>query len=217
MRLNLIILTLFTLFLSCNSTDTTKVSSDTTIIKQQGVTTAKKSKRQLLIEELKRLQEVFASKDKQKIADIFHFPLSDKIVGIYIDDSTFNVQSKQNGNKTTRAMFVRFFPQISESLQINELNHLFRNINVDSLLQEDTLEHEALIKTEPCFHFYSIRIEKDLVTLTVGTNSNEDYKSKTASEDKITENSSEFCEHMLWWVFTFDGKKLQFKEISGAG
>jgi hypothetical protein len=208
MRLTLIILTTLVLLLSCNSSDTNKVSSDTT---------AKKLHRQLLIEELERLKTIIASKDKEKIADIFQFPLSDTTVGIYIDDSTFNAELKESSNNTTRAMFIRFFPQISESLQIDELNQLFKNLKLDNLLYQDTLGHEAYIKTEPCYHSYNIEIEKDLVKLTVGTNANRDYKSKSASEDESPENSSEMCEHVLWWVFRFDGRKLHFEKISGAG
>jgi hypothetical protein len=216
MRLTFIILTVLALLTSCNSADTTKVANDTPTAKQID-TTAIKSKRELLIEELKRLKAILASKDKNKIANIFQFPLFDTAVGIYIDDSTFNAQLEKNGGKTTKAMFLRYFPQISESIQVDQINQLFKRLNLDSLERKDTLEHEDLIKTEPCYQFYNVRVEQDLVTVTVGTNSNKDYKSKLVSEDEIPENSSETCEHMLWWVFRFDGEKLHFKEISGAG
>lgn len=217
MRLTLIYFTALGLLLSCSNADTNKVASDTTSVNQQSDTTAKKSERQLLIEELKRLQTVFASKDKEKIADIFQFPLSDTTVGIYIDDSSFNAQLEKNGGKMTKAMFIRHFSDISESLQTDQINQLLRKINLDRLLQKDTLQNEAIIKTEPCYHYYGVSVDKNLVTLTVGTNSNKDYKSKSVSEDEIPENSSEFCEHVLWWVFRFDGKKLHFKNLSGAG
>jgi hypothetical protein len=65
---------------------------------------------------------------------------------------------------------------IAEKEQINQL---FKKINLDRLLQQDTLEHAAIIKAEPCYHFYGVGIENDLVTLTIGTNSNKDYKSKS--------------------------------------
>jgi hypothetical protein len=217
MRLTLIFLTAFILPISCNYSDTTKVASETVTVNQQTDTTSNKSERQLLIEELKRLQAVFASKDKEKIADIFQFPLSDTTVGIYIDDSTFNAQLEKNGGKTTRAMFIRHFSDISESLQIAQINELFKKIDIDRLLQKDTLQNEVIIKTEPCYHYYDVSVDRNLVTLTVGTNSNRDYKSKSVSEDEIPENSSEFCDDVLWWVFRFDGKKLHFRNISGAG
>ena len=208
-------MTISALVLSCSNTDTTQVTNDTT--HQQSDTTTTKSERQILIEELKRLQTVFASNDKEKIADLFSFPLSNETVGIYIDDSTFNAQLDKNRNKVTRPMFIRFYRDISESLQIEQLNQLFKKLNVDRLSHVDTLEHEAIINSEPCYHYYGVTIEKKLLTLTVGTNSNEDYKSEAVSEDEIPKNSSEFCEHVLWWVFRFDGKKLHLKNISGAG
>ncbi len=217
MRHTFIFLTVFGLLASCNSANTMKIASNTATVIQQSETTASKTERQILIEELKRLQAIFASNDKEKIANLFSFPLSNETIGIYIDDTTFNSQLEKNGNKVTRAMFIRFYRDVSESLQIDQINELFRNLNIENLLNKDTLELEAIIKTEPCYHYWGIKTEKGLVTLTVGTNSNNDYKSKSISEDEIPENDSSICEHVLWWVFKFDGKKLYFENISGAG
>ncbi|HET9056096.1 MAG TPA: hypothetical protein VFN30_04535 [Chitinophagaceae bacterium] len=194
-----------------------KFESNTISERQQTGTTENKTEREKLIEKLKTLQAVFASDNKQKIADIFSFPISNETVGIYIDDSIYNAQYEKNGNRTTRTMFIKHYRGISEILQIDQINQLFKKLNIDNLLHKDTLEYEAIIKTEPCYHFYGIKIDKDRVTLTVGTNSNKDYKSKSVSEDEIPENDSSICEHILWWVFIFDGKQLHFKEISGAG
>ncbi len=205
------------LLTSCNSTEMTKVASETATVIQHSDKSASKTERQLLIEELNQLKATIASNDKERIADIFQFPLSDTTVGIYIDDSTYYAQFEKNGNKTTRTMFVRFFPQVSESLQINELNQLLKNIRLDSLQQKNTLEREVHIKTEPCYKFYYIDVQGNIVTLTTGQSVNENFKSSTASEDEIPENSSEFCESLLWWVFRFDGKRLHFVKQHGAG
>jgi hypothetical protein len=205
------------MLLSCNNSDITKGANNKATENQRSDTSSTKTQRQLLIEELKRLQAVFASKDKNRITDVFPFPLSDSSVSIYIDDSAFDHQYKKNGNMVTKAMFVRFYKPISESLQIDQVKQLFKNLKVDDLQIKDTLEYNAIIKTEPCYHFYGIGIEDNLVTLTLGTNSNENYESKSMSEDETPENSSEFCEHVLWWVFRFDGKKLHLVKIHGAG
>jgi hypothetical protein len=233
MRRNLIIFTALALLLSCNSTDKTKTAIDTASVNQQGDTTGSKTaiqttsvnqqsdttgskiKRHVLIEELKQLKAVLASNDKEKIADIFQFPLSDTTAGIYIDDSSFNLQLEKNGGKTTRAMFIQFFPQVSKSLQIDELYQLFKQVSLDSLLQKDELISNLRISTEPCFKFYSILVQHELVTLSTGSGVNESYQSTSASEDE--ENSSEFCEHILWWVFRFDGERLRFIKQHGAG
>jgi hypothetical protein len=62
-----------------------------------------------------------------------------------------------------------------------------------------------------------LSVDKDHVKLTVGTNSNKDYKDGAISEDESMENDSSICEHLFWWVFRFDGKKLHVENVSGAG
>jgi hypothetical protein len=169
-----------------------------------------------LIEELKRLRQIIASKNKERIADIFEFPLPDSSFSIFIDDSTFNEQYKSNGNKTTKSMFLHSFKEISESIWLDQLNNLFQHINIDSLSYKDTLEHEAYVETEPCFYSYTIEVVKDSVILRMDMRSNQNYESKKPSDDEIPENSSEICEHSFWWNFRFDGKKLRFENIAGA-
>lgn len=217
MKQALIFLIVNGLLLSCNSSDTVKVSNDTITVRPYRDTSKTKTEREILIKELRRLQVVFASDDKEKVAEIFSFPISNETIGIYIDNESFNEQLKKNSNKTTRSMFMGSYRDISEGLQIDQINQLFKRLNIEKLLGQDTIEFEAIIKTEPCYHFYEVKIENGLVTLTVGTNSNRDYKSKSASEDEVPENDSSICEHVLWWTFTFDGKQLHLKEISGAG
>lgn len=217
MRQNVIFLTIFGLLFSCNQSDKKMADRNSATIKQQYDTIATKSGRQIIIEELKRLQAVFESNDKEKIANIFSFPVSNGTIGIHIDNSNFKEQLEKNNNKATRSMFISFYRDISESLQIDQINNLFKQLKIEKLLNQDTIKYEAIIKAEPCYHYYGIKIENNLVTLTVGTNSNKYFKSKSVSEDEIPENDSSICEHVLWWVFTFDGKQLHFKEISGAG
>jgi hypothetical protein len=114
-------------------------------------------------------------------------------------------------------MFISNFSKLSESLQIDHLDQLFKTISIDGLLQKDTLEHEVIIKTQPCYHFYAVNVDKDHVKLSIGTNSNNDYKGGAVSEDEDAENDSSICEHVFWWVLRFDGKKLHVESISGAG
>lgn len=205
------------LLLSCSNVDTAKVLSDSTTVKQQINTPESKAQRQIIIEELKRLQVVVSSKNREQIAGIFEFPISDTTIKIYIDDSSFNAELERNGNRTTKTMFLSFFPQISESLQIEELNQLFKTIRLDSLEQKDILEREVLINTEPCYKYYSVEVQDNIVTLTTGQGVNHNFISSKASKDEVPENSSEFCESVLWWVFKFDGKRLQFIKLHGAG
>ena len=105
-----IILTILVLLNSCNNGEINQVSGIET-----SNTTSNKSERQLLIEELKRLQSVFATYDKEKIAGIFQFPVADTTMAIYTTDSSFNAELKRNGGMVTRAMFTRHFSDISET------------------------------------------------------------------------------------------------------
>jgi len=212
MRRTVIILTTFVILVSCNNSEKTKITSDKQVSEQISDTT----KRQKLIVELQKLRQTITSNEKEKIADIFEFPLSDESFSIYIDDKSFNEQFKSNGNRTTRVMFLQHYEAISESIWLGQLKNLFHNIDIESLDHKDTLEYEAYIKTEPCFYSYKIELNKDIVTLRMNMNSNRNYKSKTLSEDDIPENSSEICEHNFWWIFKFDGNKLHLESISGA-
>ncbi|MBW8361454.1 MAG: hypothetical protein K0M56_04630 [Kaistella sp.] len=213
MRKTVIILTTFVVLVSCNNSEKTNTTSNAPVSELISNTT----KRQKLILELKKLRQTIASSDKEKIADIFEFPLTDESFSIYIDDNSFNEQFNSNGNKTTRTMFLQHYKSISESIWLDQLKNLFHNIAIDSLDHKDTLVYEAYRKTEPCFYSYQIELNKDIVTLRMNMNSNRNYESKTISEEETPENSSEICEHNFWWIFKFDGNKLHLESISGAG
>jgi hypothetical protein len=206
------ILTYFVLFSSCNNAEKSKAANASEVSVQM-IDTAKT---QTLILELKKLFQVILSDDKEQIADIFTFPLSEEMCSIYVDDSLFNEQFKSNGNKITRAMFLRFYDAISESIQLTQVRNLIHNIPLDGLMQNDTLNYQAYNKLEPCFYSYHIEFSGDILTLRMNMNSNESYQSKTLSKYGIPENSSEICEHDFWWIIRFDGKKLHLQNISGA-
>jgi hypothetical protein len=204
------------LLLSCSNGDTTKISNDTAV-KEKTDTTAATILRQKLIEELQRLRTIFSSNDRQKIADVFPFPLPDTTLRVYIDDSTYFEQLEKNGDKTTRAMFLHFFPQLYSSLQIDELNQLFKHISLTGLLQQNALEHEIRVTTEPCYKLYRVEVEQQSVILSIHSYSNENYISSSSPNDDMQENSSEYCESSFWWIFRFDGQKLHFVKIDAAG
>ena len=173
--------------------------------------------RQRLIDELNRLKSILSTNEAKQISVIFDLPKSNDSIGIYIDNDSFDMELAKNKNVITESIFIDFFPNISEDLQIGRISVLFQNIDVQQLLQKDLIENVNDIQTEPCQQFYNIKIVQDMVTLSVGTRSNKFYKKKSISEEEIPENSSEFCESILWWTFYFDGQILTLKNISGAG
>ena len=143
------------IILSCKNSSSTKETNDTAIAKKVEPV-AGKIDRPTLIAEIKRLKEVFSSKDREKIATLFDFPIYDSTASIYVDDENYYKEWKENGDKTTREMFNRYFPQIYESLQIKDINFLFKDIQLDSLQIKDTLETDSYQKSQPCFKSYQI-------------------------------------------------------------
>src|SRR4051794_21694379 len=95
-----IILTALVMFFARNNSDINKVTGNAQAAEQHTDTAQNKPGRQILIEELKKLKQTIASNNKEKIADIFEFPISDTAFGIYVDDSIYNEQFRSNGNKT---------------------------------------------------------------------------------------------------------------------
>ena len=216
MRLILIVSLASAIMFSCTSSDTTKIATDSPGIQKQVETTVSTFGRQVLIEELKRLRTIFISDDKEKIAGVFQFPVPDTTLALFIEDSGFNEELRKNGDKLTKDMFLRFYPQVYENLQIGELKQLFKNLQPDSLLRKDGLEYKVIKREEPCYKFYIVEAANDHVTLSVGSAVNDIYRGDSLDGD-LEENSSEYCEHVLWWVFGFDGKRLKVIKIYGAG
>jgi hypothetical protein len=217
MKCKIVIISFLGLLVSCSNAEHNKSRNDTITVTEHSDVEYSTDQRLIIIQELEKLRNLLLSGDKQKIATIFQFPLADTTVGIYLEDSAYNSEFTANGNMTTESMFLRFFPQISASLQLQELNELFRVFRLEDLQQKDTLRRDVKVKAEPCFKFYGIEIQGNQVTLTTGQGVNDTFKSQKSMDDDIPENSSEFCESVTWWIFQFNGRELRFVKQTGAG
>ncbi len=213
MRQLLLYLTILITIVACNTSDNRNIKVEN----DPQLKVIPKNSRNILIEELKKLREIIVSTNKEKISEIFTFPISDKSLNIFLEDSIFNEQLKANDNKITKQMFLSHYKQISENIWLDQLTNLLQRIPIDSLLYKDTLELDGYNKKEPCYMSYRIEIIKDSVVLRMDMYSNKSYVTKNLSQEDIPENSSEFCEHSFWWNFYFDGTKLHLKNIEGAG
>lgn len=200
---------------SCVDFNETSKTTNTNAQKQTD-SVQTKSDRQFLVVELKKLQSVFATGNKERIADLFEFPVTTQTLSVYPDDSAFNSKLQQTGDRITREMFIQFYSEIANRLWIDETKAAIGGLSIDKLLQQDTLRYAAPNKNEPCFFFCEFSIDSQ-VTLIVGTDSNEDFVSKSTSEYVPAENSSEVCEHALSWIFRFDGKRLRLEQVVAAG
>ncbi|HNP23199.1 MAG TPA: hypothetical protein PKM63_02320 [Panacibacter sp.] len=214
MRQTFFVFTVLIVLVACNNVGSANPAKETHARDPHWDTA--KSARQNLVEELKKLQQVIASGDKEKIADIFPFPLSGTAFGIYINDSAYDVQFNASGNNTTKAMFLQYYNKIADAILVDQVNNLFQHLSMDSLLYKDNLKYDDYNKMEPCFYSYKIEVAKDEVILRMDMNSNSNYQSKKLSVDDLPENSSEICEHNFWWVLRFEGNTLRLASISGA-
>jgi len=210
------ILIVLGLFISCNNIHSNENFSDSLSVRQNPGVSTKASERQLLIKLLKNIQAVFASNDKEKIAQTFNFPLADTTFSFYIDDSTFQTEYKRNDNRTTKAMFIKYFSKISHNIEFDQLNQLFKQVNLDKLTQKDTLEKELRNNKEKCYKFYHVFVDKDLVTLEFGSNTNNNF-ADNSKKPKDDESFGDECEFSSIWLFHFDGKQLQFIKQMAAG
>jgi hypothetical protein len=173
------------------------------------------ARKQQLVQEVNKLKIILASGDSNKIADLFPFPLADSVMPVYTDDSAYNRDYKKNGDRVTRDMFLKYYPIISQRLQVDKMNELFKYIKTELLLRNYKLGYDIKTKKEPCYPYYNIEVDSsNMVTFTTGTNSNPDYKGSTAAAD---EDVSDGCEYAVFWTFMFDGRKLVFVRETAAG
>lgn len=169
-----------------------------------------------MIQELKRIKAAFASRDKERIADIFPFPIPDSVMGTIEYDSTALKEFNEKGGRTTREMFIKYFDENYKYLQMEQINELFKYLDIDKLNHADTLTHEVRSKKEPCYKYYEIHVSEDAVTFIFGTNGNSEYvdPEKKSNDD---ETIGDECEFASFWTFKFDGKKLHFDHQTSAG
>jgi hypothetical protein len=168
-------------------------------------------RREKLIAALEELSATFASRDPQRLASLFPFPVPDTVLQFYTDDQHFAEAMDQSKGLLTRQIFLDHFSAISESMMIPELDSLFRILPPAGLATTDTLEKTFLVRENPCARYYRMAVEGETIVLVTGIAANEQYQGDNA------EGGSEACESASVWVFYFDGEKLRLKQQGIAG
>jgi hypothetical protein len=170
--------------------------------------------RTALIKELKKLHSTVVSGDKHRIAGLFSFPLPDSVANFFMDDSVYRQEVEKHTEGLPESVFLNYFDKIAAlNMDLEEFNKVFTYLDVNKLQHTDSLRYNAIVKTEPCYRYYSLQIENDsLVDVVYGINSNSDYVRKKEDEDE----SDGACEHTTFWYFAFDGKKLRLTKQGGA-
>ena len=175
--------------------------------------TASRPTRQTLIAQLAQLRDRINSKDKQKIGELFQFPIPDSLISIGGMNALLD-SSLRAGDALSRELYDRYFDStIAKVWNIDEFSKLFRYLDIKRLSGKDSLYHQTVIATEPCYRYYEAVIEGDsVVHITYGITDNRNYTGKKTEDE---ENAS--CDYATFWEFIFDGKKLMLIRQSAAG
>ena len=171
--------------------------------------------RAALVGSLKKLGKAFKEKNAAGVEAYFRFPLADSTIDLYVDDSSFEKEREYSGGTISRQMFHRFFTQIWNDMQLEQLGFLFQHIDPSRLAATNQITYRDIRPGQPCYAFYEVSLLGDEVTLTFGTNTNDDYQAQ--AKDGGEEQSGDECEFASIWYMKFDGQHLYFVRQASAG
>ncbi|MCZ4224045.1 hypothetical protein [Pedobacter rhodius] len=195
------------IFMACSNPkkpqDTTKVAKEQST---EGLTDKEK-----LIAELNRFKLAVQTKDKNEITGFFIFPVADSALTVYDMGDEFDKQKVENGNAITKKMFIDNFNSLYSYLDFDEFSNLFRYLKINEITTRNSLSYEHKPKNEGCYYTYHIDVKNTEVTISYGTNTNDEYFKKHSDEAEVC------SEYLSIWVFDWNGKKLVFKKQMVAG
>lgn len=192
--------------ISCNNAGTDKQADGADSTQNEEAP----SPRRALVDAVNELKATLQSNDKNRVAELFEFPIADTIMGVYLDDSVFMKIYRSSGDRLTKPVFLKYYDTISRVTNLADIIELFEHIPVDSLLYKDEFEKVIVNKKEPCALVYGIMVEGESVTFRFGTIRNINY-------DSPNEDETDGCEYSSMWMFRFDGKKLRYERTAVAG
>ena len=167
-----------------------------------------------IIESLKDLHSVLASKDKNAIAAIFSFPLPEEDAELSANDPALANKIKQNNGRISKDIFLDYFETFYHSLNMARIINVLEEADTDSLLYTNQVTKEITNNLLPCTSYYTVELDKESVTLEFGTNTNSEY---AAGNSSSADSDVDGCEYMTRWLLKFDGEKLAFNKQVSAG
>lgn len=175
--------------------------------------------RPTLIAALKAMGRALRSGDRRQVEGIFSFPIPDSVAHFYLDDTTFRGERDRDSG-VTEELFARYYEGIGKAVDLGEFGEVFRELNMDKLAKTNGLEIRADTVTEPCTRKYRVEVEDDsLVRISYGVSSvNGDYQpaSKKDSVDHSDDYGEGACEHLTFWNFVWDGRRLRLLRQDAA-
>jgi hypothetical protein len=177
-----------------------------------------------LIAQLKAIHRLLATGDKRVIARVLSLPAPFENGYSYFSDTVLDNEMLNNSRKMTAGMFLRHFAGIDGQLRFDEYNRVFAVLNVDSLMKTDLLEKLDCTANLECFRYYDIEVEDSMVYVRYGVKGyNPDYKPekidsaavkadtaviKDDGDDDSNGLDDTTCNHLISWIYRFDGKRL---------
>lgn len=169
------------------------------------------SQRELIIAELKQMELAFRDKDVNRIEKYFDFPLADTALSMYEVNEDFDLARKVNGGKISKELFIKNFNDIYDYFQLGDFSDLFKAIDLAELKGKQEVTSEQHIKDEPCYSFYEISMEGNVVKLSYGTNTDEKYREAHPDQEEVCGEAA------FSWIFKLEGNKLRFVREITAG
>lgn len=204
--------------ISCNNNKDNKLpGKDSIIIKQSNSNTINAvnsaNYRETLIGEIKKFQTIFASKDVNKVKQVFNFPVADSALAMTSVNESTHKDIKNNKGMIDEKIFTKYFTTFYKEWEPEYFNELFKHINIDSLKEKNELEYEVFNKNNPETRFLRINIANDTLSIVYGGRPN--FESEKLKKNPDAE--LDYSDFSIIWEFKFDGKNLNFIRQLAAG
>lgn len=157
--------------------------------------------RKKVVSDLKKFKNYILSEDKQKLADLFDYPIISEDI-TYLFNACLNVDIYNKSNKITRKILISNISCIFP----NELKLIIKKFEPDLLIKSDTIQFEInLTKDSNCYHYCDVIFIKEQLIISFGTNT------------KQSHNYDECSEFEYSYTFQYKKGKIKLINIQLAG
>jgi hypothetical protein len=206
MKYLLLLIAATTVFAACNTSSTQQRSATDSA---SGSMQPASDPRENRVAAFGDLENRIGDNSGESFAELMNFPVPEDVFAIFLEDSVFNAEYNAANRTLTKPVFLKYFPQIAESLQWPEFRELFRQIQVGKLRTSDTAHGAIRLANEPCLRYYSIQVSNDTAAISYGSD-HDTYKNAGSEDGGI-------CESATIWEFRIEARRLRFLRMYQAG
>lgn len=203
------ILPLTLLFGGCNSSPE-QSHSDTVDSTQLSAPETAGNLRRRQIDALQELRKQLDDTTGLAFANVFGFPVPEDRFYPFIEQESFRKEYEKGGQRLSKDLFLQYFPEISQSIELPEFRKLFRQIPPERLQGSDSVRAEERMPNEKCFRYYHVQISGNDLSIQYGS----DHDANAASNEN---EEAVVCEWATMWTFRFDGNTWRFVNMQQAG